>query len=155
MDQSLKDQLDSSMMRFRKVGMIFPMGIHMGEFMALNLIAKCSVDGRVNLSDLQNSLHVTKPAISQMFNTLEKKGYVRREVDLNDRRKISVTLTPEGEVILDRTREFSEKTFSEVLSRFGEDNTRQFIGLFNLLIDIAEDLKQEYLQEKAGDNQID
>nr|WP_162306303.1 MarR family transcriptional regulator [Brevibacillus laterosporus] len=35
-------------------------------------------DKKVYVSDIQSNLYITKPAVSQMLNTLEKKGYVIR-----------------------------------------------------------------------------
>lgn len=66
-------------------------------------------DKKVYVSDIQSNLYITKPAVSQMLNTLEKKGYVIREIDKSDRRKIAVALTSEGQGVLRRTEEYSNK----------------------------------------------
>ncbi len=160
MDLTLKEQLVRAMLRFKKVGMTFPQGldIRMHELFVMNGIAKnesCK-DKDVYVSDIQSNLYITKPAVSQMLNALEKKGYISREIGKSDRRKIALTLTLKGREILKQTREYTDQTLGKVISRFGEENTRQLIELFTLLADISEDLKHEALQEnKKGDDLFD
>ncbi len=157
MDQSLKEQLVHAMFRFRKAGMTFPPGldIRMSELFLMNGIAENAScpDKNVSVSDIQGDLPITKPAVSQMLNALEKKGYINREIDKSDRRKIAVTLTAQGLEILKQTREFADQAMETVISRFGEGNTRHLIELITLMADISEDLKRETLQANMkGEN---
>lgn len=150
MDNALKEQLMRSMFRIRKVGMTFHQGfdINMGEIVVMNGIAKnaSGLDKKICVSDIQTNLYITKPAVSQIFSSLEKKGYISREVDTNDRRKILVTLTPKGHEVVKHMKDYSNKMLSEIISRLGEDDTKQLIDLFNRFADISEDLKTETLQ---------
>lgn len=180
MDSALKEQLIRTMLRFRKVGMTFPpeMDIRMGELMIMRGIAghlppgmhgdhdhhphhdheKCQLDmhRKVFVSDLQKMHNITKPAISQMLNGLEHKGYVSREMDKADRRKVSVTLTDKGKAMLEETKKFADKTLDETIERFGEDNIRQLISLFNRLIDISNEIKEEKLTTTSkGETDLD
>ena len=160
MDNQLKGQLIQAMMRFRKIGSPINAGheIHMGELMVMSMIAQRATDSdkNVNVSDIHDNHHMTKPAISQMFNALEKKGYINREINKNDRRKVKVTLTPQGEDILKKTKDSLDQTMDTLIARFGEDNTRQLIALFTRLADISEDMKREAQQkDKTGDKQLD
>ena len=155
MDSDLKEQLARSMFRFKKIGIHFPpeLGVHTGEFFLLRRIAKNSCS---SVADIQSKLFITKPAVSQMFNSLEKKGYIKREIDSNDRRKFVVTLTPKGHEILQDMQEYFKKMLTEMISRFGEDNTRQFIELFNRFANISDQLNSEGLKENSkGDDQLD
>ncbi len=165
MDAALKEQFIRTMMRFRKVGMAFPadLDIRMGELMVMNGIAghfppgihpdneacKFNLHRKIFVSDLQHMHHITKPAISQMLNGLENKGYISREMDMQDRRKVSVTLTEKGRDILKRSKEHTDKMMDETISRFGEDNTRKLIELFSQLVDISEQIKNETEREKT------
>ncbi len=163
MDSTLKEQLIRTMMRFRKIGMPFPpdLDIRMGELMVMNGIAghfpkrmhhehneNCQFDvhRKIFVSDLQKMHHITKPAISQMLNGLEKKGYVRREMDKDDRRKITVTLTEPGKEILYKTKSYTDRMLDETIERYGEENLKQLISLFNRLIDVNDEIKKEYEQ---------
>lgn len=155
MDRTLKEELVHAMLRFKKVGMTFSPGldIHMGELVVMKVIAENTsrLGKNIYVSDIQSNLYITKPAVSQMLNALQKKGYVCREIDKSDRRKIAVMLTAKGQEILKKTREDTDRTLEIVISRLGEENTRQLIKLFTLLADISEELKRE---SKKGDDQI-
>jgi DNA-binding MarR family transcriptional regulator len=51
---------------------------------------------RRSISDLIRELDVTKQAASQLIDTLVVRGYLSREVDAADRRRLSITLTDRG-----------------------------------------------------------
>lgn len=144
MDDKIKEQFVHAMFRFRKMGMTLPaeFDIRMTELFLMKSIAKRTscTNKSVHVSDIQSNLHITKPAVSQMLNALEKRGYVKREMDTEDRRKIAVTLTSDGQEILKQTEEYFNRRLEETISRFGEENTKQLTELFNLLTDISEDL---------------
>lgn len=146
MDSLLKEQLVSAMMRFKKIGMSFPtnVNISMSELFLMNAIVKHTVspDGPVSISDVQSKLHISKPAVSQMLNTLEQKGYIQREIDQLDRRKIAVRITDEGQIMLKKTREFADHSLDQIITRFGVENTESLIRLLTHLAEISEDLKQ-------------
>ncbi len=160
MDTDLRDRLVQTMLRFKKLGMIFPPGldIRMGELIVMKSIEEAiPCDGKdVFVSDIQGHHFMTKPAISQILNGLEKKEYIHRRIGKKDRRKIAVTLTPKGQDILVQTKAYADNMLETVISRFGEDNTRQLIELFSRLTDISEDMKQEFLNtDNKGDNALD
>jgi DNA-binding MarR family transcriptional regulator len=159
MNVSLKDQLLASMHRFKKVGRRFPpeFGLNMGEFFVLDRIGQdmpCSSTD-ISTSEMKEHPHFTKPAVSQMLNSLEKKGYIHREIDKKDRRKIVVTLTEDGEAVLKQGKRYFNDRLEQIISRFGEDNTRQLITLVNLLTDITEDLKELPLPDAAKEESLD
>jgi DNA-binding MarR family transcriptional regulator len=147
MEMMLKEQLIRSMFRFRKVvGVAFRPreDISMCEIALMKGIEDKSLhSGNQDISlNFQNSLHITKPAISQMYNTLEKKGYITREIDTSDRRKIIASLTPEGREILKGMTKSANSMLDEVITRLGEEDTKQLIELFNRLADISEDIRK-------------
>jgi DNA-binding MarR family transcriptional regulator len=160
MDNELRDLLVHTMFRFKKVGMIFPPGldIHMGEFFVMKAIEGNTAwpEHNSSVSDMPKQLMISKPAMSQLLNGLEKKGYLVREIDKLDRRKISVTLTPKGQDILVLTKDYADNMLETVISRFGEDNARQLVKLFTRLTDISEEVKREANNtEDKGDHQLD
>lgn len=147
MDNLLKEQLVDAMRRFRKVGMPFPphLNLSMSELILMSAIDKHtdSPGQPVNISKIQCRIHATKPATSQMLKALEQKGYIQREIDPSDRRKISVRLTPTGDVILAQSRTYSNSVLDEMISRFGEDNAKELVRLLSLLADVSESLRPE------------
>lgn len=152
MNGKLKDSLVRSIFRFKKVGFQFPPGsnLRMGELFVMRRIAENALnsDDNVYTADIQNGLHVTRPAISQMLNSLEDKGYICREIDERDRRRLIITLTSRGESILKAMKEYADRVIAETILRFGKDNTTQLISLLNRFADISDVLKSETLAAK-------
>ena len=155
MDQ-LKEELIKAAMRFKRMHTDFTpeININMNEFFLLKGISQsppCS-DKSFRLADIHSHLQITKPAVSQMLNSLENRGYILREIDRNDRRKISITLTDKGQEILKATKKDMEKKLDMTISLFGEDNTRKFIASLTALADIVEKIHRE---KPEGDNRLD
>ena len=60
------------------------------------LTLRRTVDHRLNAGELGRECQVTSGAITNRISRLEKRGWVRRDVDPEDRRQVQVILTPEG-----------------------------------------------------------
>ena len=77
------------------------------------------------------------------MNTLEKKNYIIREIDPKDRRKVSISATPEGKAAAEQSKKKFDELWNEILTRFGEDNMRQLIGLMRELDELYMTLGKE------------
>jgi DNA-binding MarR family transcriptional regulator len=88
---------------------------------------------------IKNELSVTKPAVSQMIASLEKKGFLTREINKENRRCIILSLTEKGTTFIEKTQEKTEKRLAEIISRFGENETRELITLINRFLSITEE----------------
>lgn len=159
MNGELKEQLIASMHRFKKVGKGFPQGIglNMGEFFVMDRFSReipCS-STEISATELHDHPQFTKPAVSQILNSLEKKGYVHRKIDTNDRRKIVVTLTDAGEKALRQAKAYVHDQMDQTITLFGEENTRQLIFLVNRLTEITTALKESPPQEDVKEETLD
>jgi DNA-binding MarR family transcriptional regulator len=153
-NNSLKEQLVLSMFRFKKMGTSFPAGmdldinkldINMVELAFMKNISENDIDSDENVcaSELQNFLYITKAAVSQMVGALEKKGYLNRDINKQNRRKITLTLTPKGQDTLKYMEESFDKLLTKIISQLGEDDTKQFVRILNRFADIIDELKNE------------
>jgi DNA-binding MarR family transcriptional regulator len=153
MYEVLHEQFLKAIHRFKHAVMAYPgdLGIHAGEMMVLRKLAAvhgCALQNnaaanRVYVSDLHASLSVSRPAISQILNTLEKKGYVKREIDAKDRRKIAVTLTPLGhEVVWDIKKQLGGM-MDELIKRYGEEDMRMLVQMLSRLTDVYRQMQEE------------
>lgn len=133
--------------RLRKLKTVFPAGndLHMNELFALGRIyhAVHTSKGSISNTEIQEELQVTKSAVSQMLDSLAEKGYIDRKPDANDRRRMCVTITPEGEQILWRMRQYAGRLTDEVVKRMGEEKIEQMFALFNEFIDVFVDVQKE------------
>ena len=155
MEIDLKSTLARSVFRFRKATislMRFENTQNMNEIMVLGALAKsaCHSDGESGqesfnniIAEMSDEIHISKSAVSQMLGVMERKGHIKRETDPTDRRKVLVQLTPEGRTIAEKMIGYADNAFSEMITRFGEQNTEQFISLINKLADVIDDMRRE------------
>ncbi|MCD7866749.1 MAG: MarR family transcriptional regulator [Clostridiales bacterium] len=143
MEDSLREQFFTSMAHFRKLEATLSVEcqMQMNEMAILHNIAgtcrHCSC-ASLDVPRMQEKLHISKPAVSYILNTLEKKNYIRRETDPRDRRKLSIRATPEGMAAAEESLRRYDQLWTELLEQFGEQNMRQLIQLlttFNSLYD--------------------
>lgn len=158
MNPNLKKELINLIFRLKKIRptQLPGVNLHMGELFVMRKIAELTPDSsradseaNINMTDIQNSLHITKPAVSQMLNALEKKGYINREIDPKDHRRFITSLTPRGEQITVAMRDYIDRAITQTITRFGEENMAQMINLFNQFINIVEDVQTEFLEAEA------
>jgi DNA-binding MarR family transcriptional regulator len=101
----------------------------------------------VEISDLKKYLSLSKGAISQSLSSLEKKGYINRKENENNRRSIIVTLTDNGRKIMkDHYSQFTDK-IEKIVERLGEDNVKQLIKIVNKMTEISNEINQESEEE--------
>lgn len=89
-----------------------------GDFLyriELHVIEAIGKHHNYNLTDLSEHLNVTKGAISQKVKILEKKGYISRYKNINNRKEILFRLTEKGNNIFLGHEEF-HKNFNQKLN---------------------------------------
>ena len=100
------------------------------------------------MPEIQKKLHISKPAVSYILNTLEKKNYITREIDPEDRRKIAINATPQGQAAAEESSLRYDRAWRELLSGFGEDNMQHLIQLLTLLNEHCESFCSEEKKKK-------
>jgi DNA-binding MarR family transcriptional regulator len=117
------------------------------EFAMMNLIKHNAEEGKgVKISTIGNLLKISNPAVSQMINVLEDKGYVERITTKNDRRVVYVQLTKTGEGNLEEALQCGYKAANEILGRMGEEDIQTLLRLLDKLYFIVGDYKKGNLQ---------
>lgn len=96
----------------------------------------------VNPSILSNKLHVSRSRITAALSTLRKKGYVTMEMSRNDRRRMLVTLTAEGESFIKEKQDRVQSYFDTLVEGLGEKNVKELIRLIELSISIMDKASQ-------------
>ncbi|NLG24946.1 MAG: MarR family transcriptional regulator [Clostridiales bacterium] len=149
MTVTLQEQLMGALHRFQRASAGLPSGIdmRMNELFALDQIARMGDGGGgpVFVSDVRCRLvHLSRPAVSQLLGALEKRGYLVREPDRGDRRRVAVRLTDRGSAARDTAWAHMHGRLGRVIDRFGEDNARQLIALLAALSDAADQVRLEY-----------
>jgi len=95
----------------------------------------------LNVQQICEQLNISKPAVSQILNSLEKKGYIVRRISPGDRRRITVQATPEGLRVLEVSTTCYDQALQTLCERFGP-------GDIATLVTLLERLNQVYCQIK-------
>ena len=139
MSSDLREQFFTSIVHFRKLEATLSSEceMQMNEMAILHSIAGtcCRECPCMNLDvpGMQKKLHISKPAISYILNTLEKKNYITREIDPKDRRKVSISATPEGKAAAEESMKRYDDLWTEILTQFGKENMKELIRLIQEL----------------------
>ena len=143
MSKEIQNELVQAMFRLKKMmnrGLgrdLDNANITMSEFILMREVAKNTKESYnpMALKEVREYLSVSKAAVSQMINSLEKRGYLTREVDVNKRRNIIVVLTEAGqEVYQKKNQEFFDR-FEKVIQGIGETDISHFIAMINKMAD--------------------
>ncbi len=78
-------------------------------------------------------------SLSRTLKTMEKKGYIYREVDKSDKRKVLIFLTPEGIELRKRVKEVVVGFNEKLLKTIPEHKLAVFFEIMNLIDEHVED----------------
>lgn len=146
MNPALQEQLLDAIQRLRKpILLSYYAELDLTTLSLMKSIEDNSPDSDSNIYmfDLQNELRISRGAISQIASNLEKKGYLVRETDKNNRRKQIVTLTSQGREAMRQAEAEFDKVLTAFLTRLGEHDSHEMVRLFNRFADIAEEMNQK------------
>jgi DNA-binding MarR family transcriptional regulator len=86
-----------------------------------------------SLSELAERHAVSLPTMSNSITTLEERGWVVRARSLEDRRRVVVSITPEGEAVLDEAQQYIEGAVAAVLADVPEADRQQLAAGLDVL----------------------
>ncbi|MDR0874602.1 MAG: MarR family transcriptional regulator [Clostridiales Family XIII bacterium] len=148
----IKDELMHAMYRFKNVsrrkhgldnetryGEHAIHHVNMAELIFMQRIAEREDDDEYEgtwLSSMSEYLCISKAAVSQMLSSLEKKGYITRETNPENRREIIVRLTKVSEEQIAAHQKVFDNRVDLLIDRFGAQDTKELIRLVNKLADI-------------------
>ena len=97
----------------------------------------------LTVAEAAAQLHVSVPAVSRTLKNLDKKGFVTRAINENDRRSVYISLSERGmDVLLNNIRRY-ENTIGRILMHFTDEELRMMIQLQSKFIKAASDVVSE------------
>jgi DNA-binding MarR family transcriptional regulator len=96
----------------------------------------------IPLSQLIRELRISKQAAGQLVDALVTRGYLRRQVDEDDRRKLTVTLTERGRAAEATQAAARERIDAELIASVGEDDVRCMRRALAALIDLGSEAQE-------------
>ena len=109
-------------------------GVSEGEMAILGMLS--AAEKPLAPGDLAERLQLSSSRVANALKTLERKGFVTREINPADRRGIIVSITPEG-------KEFGKARFNEAIASMrdlvadlGEEDTKELVRILERIQDL-------------------
>ena len=150
MDETLKSRFIAVLIRFKKTDVCFAADspVSLSEFIVLGKVSNgCGCGAGPSVSELYENLHLSKPAVSQTLNALEHRGYVVREINPHDRRRVTVSITKKGSEVLENAVRCYDGALDELFRLYGEENIRLLTRQLNRFVELYEQLRCERRQK--------
>lgn len=102
-----------------------------GEIFVLLYISKHEYN--VIPSEISNEVGISTARVAATLNSLEKKGMITRKIDVNDRRRILVEMTPSGREQIENHFKMIMKITTNMLSYLGENDAKEYVRILRRL----------------------
>jgi DNA-binding MarR family transcriptional regulator len=84
-------------------------------------------------SKIAHALHIAPGTLTASVDVLEKKGYLTRIRDKDDRRSIRITLTEAGKEALEKHRHFHRELTDEILAAISSEEARVLVRSLDII----------------------
>lgn len=135
-DAGLSDELIEVLRQYYY--MKIPLGLEnfmQGEMKVLSYIHYTAGGGEIATGDIVSALDMTGGRVAGILRSLEKKGFVSRRTDENDRRRIMVSSTPAGSDYVKNGRELLRSRLSAIINAMGGESAENFIRSMEEFVD--------------------
>jgi len=119
-------------------------GLHPGQAMCLPMI---DANDGIAQRDLADALHVARPTLTKMLNSMEKAGLVRRRADAADARLTRVELTDAGRAEEKQMRTAAGEYINATIATLPADDRRE---LARLLEEFGASIERAAVVREAG-----
>lgn len=145
MDQELSKKLLCKIFKFKKATaqMSGSSDVSLNEVLAMVMVDNQSEKSEKSLlaAELSETLCITSSAVSQMLTSLERKGFVYRDINVSDKRQYRFMLTGEGRQVTQQMKDEIDRTMSRIILRFGEDKIIEFMEMLDEFSEILTQLQ--------------
>lgn len=135
-DAGLSDELIEVLRQYYY--MKIPLGLEnfmQGEMKVLSYIHYTAGGGEIATGDIVSALDMTGGRVAGILRSLEKKGFISRRTDENDRRRIMVSSTPAGSDYVKNGRELLRSRLSAIINAMGSESAENFIRSMEEFVD--------------------
>lgn len=87
----------------------------------------------VTPSDISNEMNISSARIAATLKSLENKGFIKRRIDVEDRRRILIDITAEGKEQVAKHNEMVMNTITNMLKFLGEEDAKEFLRILKKL----------------------
>lgn len=103
-----------------------------GEYGVLRYLVY--VQDNVSAGILTEQLRVVPGRMTDILNSLEGKGFIKRKRDVKDKRKVQVCITEAGKTEAERKRAYIHKEYEGMFELLGRKDTEELIRLLKIVL---------------------
>ena len=108
------------------------------EVFILNILAHNEKDDFITATDIIEKTGMLKSQVNKVLTDLEEEGYITREKDSVDKRRIRLAITKRGEEIYQKEHEGILTILNKVCDELGEKRIDTFVGEIYSIVDAIE-----------------
>jgi DNA-binding MarR family transcriptional regulator len=110
----------------------------------LNALAVIEGEGQPMLTgEVATRMHITSGTVTSLLDNLERKGYVVRSSDRDDRRRVLVDITPTAQAVLDEALPAVQQVARALVDRLGVDRQQALLDILAEVRRAVADLPDE------------
>ncbi|MET9312248.1 MarR family transcriptional regulator [Kribbella sp. NPDC003505] len=122
----------------RREAVLAAYGLQLWEFKTLHMLRRAGAPYRATPGQLARQLGMSAAALTNRLDALERRGYVERAHDRDDRRKVVATLTPAGNELWQRGIGDIQRVEEELVHHLSEADRSRLDGLLRRLVLVTE-----------------
>lgn len=97
----------------------------------------------VSPGEISGEMNISSARVASILNGLEKKGFLQRQIDKTDRRRIPVNLTAKGQEKAEKQYEELIKMIEKMFELLGEEDSKELVRITGRIIEIAHSRTEE------------
>jgi DNA-binding MarR family transcriptional regulator len=111
---------------------------------ALNALAVIEGEGRPMLTgEVAARMHITSGTVTSLLDNLERKQYVVRSSDRDDRRRVLIDITPAAQALLDEALPAIQQVARMLVDRIGPERQQVLLDILDEVRQAAADLPED------------
>ncbi|WP_427892578.1 MarR family winged helix-turn-helix transcriptional regulator [Kribbella sp. GL6] len=123
----------------RREAVLAEYGLQLWEFKTLHMLRRGGTPYRATPGELARQLRMSPAALTNRLDALERRGYVERTHDRDDRRKVMATLTPAGRELWERGIGDMLRVENELIHQLSPSRRTELNELLRLLVIASEE----------------
>ena len=94
-------------------------------------------------SKVSKELGMSLPRITAVFNSLEEKKLIKKNIDENDKRKTIISITKEGKRVIEEKQEEAITNMVTILEKLSEEEVNQYLNIVRKIQRIITEMQEE------------
>ncbi|WP_068984105.1 MULTISPECIES: MarR family winged helix-turn-helix transcriptional regulator [Lysinibacillus] len=104
---------------------------------SVRILQMIQKEEEVTVRDIAGLLNISQNTASEHVKKLERNGWVKKERDIDDQRKVNLHLTAEGLQIVKKNTELDDDKLQYALNQLSEQQQQTILQAFRLLSEVS------------------